>query len=47
MANQLGKRYKCENCGTEVLCIKGSNGEVVCCDKPMTLLQPKMLPSAD
>jgi hypothetical protein len=47
MSNQLGKRYKCETCGTEVLCIKGSDGEVHCCGSPMILLQPKVLPSAD
>jgi desulfoferrodoxin-like iron-binding protein len=47
MANQLGKRFQCEKCGTEVLCIKPGDGEVVCCGVPMTLMQPKVLPSAD
>ena len=47
MANQLGKRFQCEKCGTEVLCIKPGEGEVVCCGGPMALLQPKVLPSAD
>jgi len=47
MPNQLGKRFQCESCNTEVLCIKAGDGEVECCGKAMTLLQPKVLPSAD
>jgi hypothetical protein len=47
MANQLGKRFQCESCNTEVLCIKPGEGEVACCGQPMKLLQPKVLPSAD
>ncbi len=47
MANQLGKRYKCETCGTEALCLKAGDGTVHCCGVPMALLQPKVLPSAD
>jgi Desulfoferrodoxin, N-terminal domain len=47
MANQLGKRFKCDNCATEILCIKPGEGEVECCGQPMKLMQPKVLPSAD
>ncbi len=47
MANQLGKRFHCETCGTEVLCIKPGEGEVECCGVAMQLQQPKVLPSAD
>ncbi len=47
MANQLGKRFQCEDCGTEVLCIKAGDGNVHCCSKQMELMQPKVLPSAD
>ena len=47
MPNQLGKRFVCDACGTEVLCIKPGDGTVECCQKGMTLLQPKVLPSAD
>ncbi len=47
MANQLGKRFQCTTCGTEVLCIKPGGGEVGCCGVTMTLMQPKVLPSAD
>ncbi|MFQ5878906.1 MAG: desulforedoxin [Dehalococcoidia bacterium] len=47
MANQLGKRYQCESCGTEILCIKAASGEVHCCGAAMQVMQPKVLPSAD
>jgi hypothetical protein len=47
VANQLGKRFQCETCNSEVLCIKAGDGEIQCCDKAMELLQPKVLPSAD
>jgi transcription elongation factor Elf1 len=47
MGNQLGKRFQCENCSSEVLCIKGGDGEIECCGKAMELMVPKVLPSAD
>ena len=47
MANQLGKRYQCEACGTEVLCNKPGPGSVMCCDKEMKLKEAKPLPSSD
>ena len=47
MANELGKRFTCESCGSEALCIKAGEGEVTCCEQPMALVQPKVLPSAD
>ncbi len=47
MASQLGKRYRCEVCGTEILCIKAGPGEVVCCGKEVVLQQPKPIPSSD
>ncbi|MGD0854602.1 MAG: desulforedoxin [Dehalococcoidia bacterium] len=47
MANQLGKRFKCEVCGTEVLCTKAGAGMVVCDGKEMELQKPKALPSSD
>ncbi len=47
MPNQLGKRFQCEACGSEVLCIKPGDGAVECCDAAMQLMQPKVLPSAD
>ena len=49
MTNQLGKRFQCESCGSEVLCIKAGDGEIVCCDKamergaPLGLRQPLRL----
>lgn len=47
MANQLGKRYMCEDCGTEILCAKAGEGSFICCEKQMQLKDPKPLPSAD
>ena len=47
VANQLGKRFQCETCGTEILCIKPGDGAVECCGVAMQLMQPKVLPSAD
>lgn len=47
MSNQLGKRYKCEICGTEALCTKKGDGAVYCCEQEMSLVQPRPLPSSD
>jgi hypothetical protein len=47
MANQLGKRFTCATCGTEVLCTKGGTGTVGCCGAEMAKKEPKQLPSAD
>ena len=47
MAIQLGKRYLCQVCGTEVLCNKPGAGSLVCCDKEMGLKEEKPLPSSD
>lgn len=37
MANQVGKRYQCEKCGSEFLVTKGGGGEITCCNQPMKL----------
>ncbi len=47
MASQLGKRYRCQNCGTEVLCVKAGEGAVVCCGKEMEVQEPRTIPSSD
>ena len=47
MANQMGKRFVCEVCGTETLCTKAGTGSVTCCDKEMQLKEAKPLASAD
>ena len=44
---QLGKRYRCDECGKEVLCTKAGKGDLHCCDKEMELQKPKPLPSSD
>ena len=45
--SQLGKRYRCETCGTEILCTKASPATPVCCGKDVEVLEPKPLPSSD
>jgi len=45
--SQLGKRYRCEVCGTEILCTKAGEGGPACCDKEMAIQEPKALPSSD
>ena len=47
MANQLGKRYVCETCGSGVLCTKSGEGEIDCCENPMEIQEPRKLPSSD
>ena len=47
MAVQLGKRYKDDETGIEVLCIKPGEGELTINDRALELMQPKVLPSAD
>jgi hypothetical protein len=47
MSTQLGKRYVCEACGTEVLCTKAGTGVLSCCDREMKIKEAKPLPSSD
>ncbi|MGM9957592.1 MAG: hypothetical protein ACI35J_17200 [Peribacillus sp.] len=47
MANQLGKRMECKQCGVEILCIKAGEGTVQCCNKDMEMKKPVALPTAD
>ncbi len=35
MANEMGKRYRCEKCGTELIVTRAGDGEVKCCGQPM------------
>ncbi len=37
LANEVGKRYFCEKCGTEFIVTKGGEGKLTCCGQPMTL----------
>jgi desulfoferrodoxin-like iron-binding protein len=45
--SQVGKRYVCSQCGTEVLVTKAGEGHLECCGTTMELLQPKTTASAD
>ncbi len=35
MANQLGKRYFCPKCGSEVMVTKAGDGVLKCCGQEM------------
>ena len=37
MANQVGKRYLCATCGTEMIVTKAGDGQIACCGQPMGL----------
>ena len=39
--SQLGKRYTCETCGTQILCTKAADPNPQCCGKEMEIQQPK------
>jgi hypothetical protein len=45
--NQVGKRYQCASCGTQVICVRPGGGRFTCHDVPMELLTAKPLPSSD
>jgi desulfoferrodoxin-like iron-binding protein len=45
--NQVGKRFRCATCTSEVLVTKSGEGELHCCGAPMEQLQPKQTASAD
>lgn len=45
--NQLGKRYRCETCGVEILCLTGGAGQFACHDAPMKIIQLTALPASD
>ena len=46
-ANQVGKRYTCAECGTQVICVKRGEGRFTCHGQPMELQSAKPLPSSD
>lgn len=45
--NQVGKRYRCAECDTQIICVKPGAGRFACHDAPMELLTAKPLPSSD
>ena len=47
MANLLGKRYTCAECGAQVLVTKAGDGGLTCHDQSMEVMQAKPLPSSD
>lgn len=47
MASQLGKRYRCQVCGSEALCTKAGDGELTCDDQEMEVQEARAIPSSD
>jgi desulfoferrodoxin-like iron-binding protein len=45
--SNLGKRYKCEKCGTEILCVKEGEGAPSCCGENMAIQEPRKIESSD
>ena len=37
LANQTGKRYRCDVCGSEFIVTRGGDGTIQCCSKVMAL----------
>lgn len=35
MANEMGKRYRCDKCGTELIVTRAGEGGVKCCGQSM------------
>jgi hypothetical protein len=35
VANQVGKRYMCTKCNSEMIVTKAGDGELGCCGQPM------------
>ena len=44
---ELGKRYECGECGTEILCTKQADTMPECCGKEMVIKEARALPSSD
>jgi hypothetical protein len=47
MANQLGKRYVCAQCATQLLVVKPGSGSLECHGELMSVDAPKPLPASD
>lgn len=35
MANEMGKRYFCSKCNSELMVTKAGQGALICCGQPM------------
>ena len=35
---EKGQTYYCEICGSEMVCVQDSMGEILCCDEPMCVV---------
>jgi ribosomal protein L37AE/L43A len=46
MANLIGKRYVCTNCGSKFIVTRGGDGMIQCCGKPMELEKSEKKPDS-
>jgi desulfoferrodoxin-like iron-binding protein len=47
MIPELGKRFRCDTCGAQVICLAAGTGELRCCGESMVRNDAKPLPAAD
>lgn len=45
--NEVGKRYTCATCETQIICVKKGDGQFTCHGVVMELVTAKPLPSSD
>lgn len=45
--NEVGKRYTCATCETQIICVKKGGGQFTCHGAAMELVTAKPLPSSD
>lgn len=45
--NKLGKRYRCDTCGVEILCVQAGPGRFACHGRPMEVIELAPLPASD
>jgi desulfoferrodoxin-like iron-binding protein len=46
-SNQPGRRYRCEVCGTELMCLKRGAGRFICHGQKMVVVELQALPASD
>jgi hypothetical protein len=45
--SQVGKRYRCQVCEAEIICVKAGSSRIACHGIGMSQLQAKPLPASD
>ena len=44
---KMGKRYRCETCGIELMCVRNGEQPVTCHGAPLVEMATRKLPSSD